>query len=107
MREQEAGGGWDGGKGRACGGDPRNVTIFGESAGGASVCMTMTSPTARGLFEHAIAESGCLFPAPTRQQADKQGLTLAASLGCVRPATAGAGRRAKPAAAILKAAARM
>src|SRR5260370_36823955 len=69
--------------------------------------LPISSPTARGLFEHAIAESGCLFPAPTRQQADKQGLTLAASLGCVRSATAGACLRAKPAAEILKAEAGM
>ena len=105
--DQQAAMRWVRSNATAFGGDPRNVTIFGESAGGASVCMTMTSPTARGLFEHAIAESGCLFPAPTRQQADKQGLTLAASLGCVRPATAGACLRAKPAAEILKAEAGM
>src|SRR5258708_5665808 len=105
--DQQAAMRWVRSNATAFGGDPRNVTIFGESAGGASVCMTMTSPTARGLFEHAIAESGCLFPAPTRQQADKQGLTLAATPRCVRPATAGACLRAKPAAEILKAEAGM
>ena len=40
------------------GGDPTNVTIFGESAGGHSVYSQLASPTAAGLFEHAIAESG-------------------------------------------------
>lgn len=40
------------------GGDARNVTIFGESAGGGSVHMLMTSPMARGLFQKAIIESG-------------------------------------------------
>ena len=41
----------------AFGGDPDNVTIFGESAGGESVMHMMTSPLARGLFHRAIAQS--------------------------------------------------
>ena len=42
----------------AFGGDPDNVTIFGESAGGMSVCTLMGTPAAKGLFRRAIAESG-------------------------------------------------
>jgi para-nitrobenzyl esterase len=42
----------------AFGGDPKNVTIFGESAGGGSVLTMMTSPLAQGLFHKAIIESG-------------------------------------------------
>ena len=42
----------------AFGGDPSNVTIFGESAGGHSVYCNLASPTAAGLFSHAISESG-------------------------------------------------
>ena len=40
------------------GGDPANVTIFGQSAGAVDVNVLMTSPLAKGLFERVIAESG-------------------------------------------------
>lgn len=42
----------------AFGGDPSNVTLFGESAGGISVLALMTAPAARGLFQKAIIQSG-------------------------------------------------
>lgn len=42
----------------AFGGDPKNVTIFGESAGGGSVNQMMVMPAAQGLFAKAIAQSG-------------------------------------------------
>ncbi len=43
---------------RAFGGNPGNVTIFGESAGGLSVCAQLASPRAAGLFDKAIIQSG-------------------------------------------------
>jgi len=42
----------------AFGGDPENVTIFGESSGGTSVMSQIVSPGAAGLFQHAISQSG-------------------------------------------------
>ncbi len=42
----------------AFGGDPDNVTVFGQSAGGEDIIALLTAPAARGLFAHAIVESG-------------------------------------------------
>jgi para-nitrobenzyl esterase len=46
------------------GGDPNNVTIFGESAGGTAVCLLMVVPQAEGLFQKAIAESAAWMFGP-------------------------------------------
>ena len=55
------------------GGDPDKVTIFGESAGGASVGLMMLSPLTQGLFQNGIMQSGTaavLFAAQERNEAD-------------------------------------
>jgi para-nitrobenzyl esterase len=103
LMDQQAAMRWVQNNAIAFGGNPGNVTIFGESAGGASVCANMASPTALGLFSRAIAESGCIFPAQTKKAAERQGAALAKKLGCASPATAAACMRTKPAGAILKA----
>jgi para-nitrobenzyl esterase len=63
------------------GGDPGNVTIFGESAGGIAVADLMVSPMAQGLFQKAIIESGA-FPRPMRDIAtDRPGAPSEQTLG--------------------------
>ena len=65
------------------GGDPRDVTIFGESAGGLSTLSQVASPEARGLFQKAIVESGSydLTQAPL-SAAEAAGQAFAAKAGC-------------------------
>lgn len=67
----------------AFGGDPNNVTIVGESAGGISVCAHMVSPRSRGLFARAISESGlCGSPLPTQEEMQGLGESLAVRMEC-------------------------
>lgn len=67
----------------AFGGDPQNVTIFGESAGGMSVCVHLASPQSAGLFKQAIIQSGpCMSHNPSLPAAEKQGEYLAIKAGC-------------------------
>src|SRR5690349_13829753 len=65
------------------GGDPDNVTIAGQSAGGLSVLAQLVSPGARGLFQKAIVQSGAFA---LNQQplaaAEASGKKFAASVGC-------------------------
>jgi para-nitrobenzyl esterase len=74
---------------RQFGGDPDNVTIFGESAGGTAVYFNMISPAAKGLFHRAIAHS----PAYAATQATYaagvvRGQEFAAAVGCGSDASA-------------------
>jgi para-nitrobenzyl esterase len=71
----------------AFGGDPDNVTIFGESAGGDDVLTLMVTPAARGLFQKATVQSGGGW-GEARTQAEAAGTVLAEKLGLPADATA-------------------
>jgi len=58
------------------GGDPNNVTIAGESAGGVNVYSLLTSPLATGLFHRAISQSGAPFGNPFKKADKKAGNVL-------------------------------
>lgn len=81
----------------AFGGDPNNITIAGESAGAASVCMHVIAPEeTRGLFHKAIAQSGgCVTPLKTVAENSKTGQKVAEYVGCTEAATALACLRGK------------
>lgn len=83
IQDQQAALRWVGANAAAFGGDPGNITLFGQSAGGAGVCMNLASPGAAGLFAHAITQSGaCVDPQPDKQIAERNGSALAAQVGC-------------------------
>jgi para-nitrobenzyl esterase len=85
------------------GGDPANVTIYGESAGAQDVGLQMLSPGAKGLFAKAIAESGTAgFGVPPRSLAHSEriGVTILEKAGA-RPGATAAELRALPLASIV------
>ncbi|MEO6171246.1 MAG: carboxylesterase family protein [Lysobacter sp.] len=75
----------------AFGGDPDNVTIFGQSSGGVAVTALMTSPMTRGLYHRAIAQSGTMAnlevdrhiseDRPATPSLEKDGVAMAKALG--------------------------
>ncbi len=64
------------------GGDPENVTIFGESAGGWSVCSLLASPLAGGLFHKAVIQSGGCDTVKSLDAGFEHGEEFARDLGC-------------------------
>lgn len=112
LQDQQAALRWVQNNVAAFGGNPHRVTIFGESAGGSSVCDQIASPTAAGLFEQGISTSGeyntvlgtqeqtprspedlesqdCKSALPTMAQASAAGRNFAAAAGCATGTAAG------------------
>jgi para-nitrobenzyl esterase len=90
----------------AFGGDPDNVTLFGESAGAISACLQMVSPQAQGLFHRVIAQSGTCYligvplkdaGTPQEDSSEERGLRFARELGCTGEDVAGCLRTKTPA----------
>ena len=63
------------------GGDPANVTIFGQSGGGGKVSTLMAMPSAKGLFSKAIVESGSITELMTPKYSRRVGAATVANLG--------------------------
>ncbi len=90
----------------AFGGDPADVTIFGESAGAGSMVIQLASPPSRGLFSRVIIESYGVdgpnySPGMPQANGDIGGANLARALGCTQPATLLSCLRAASVSAIL------
>jgi carboxylesterase type B len=88
LRDQVAGLEWVQRNIAAFGGDPSNVTIFGQSAGGVSVMNLLAMPSARGLFVRAISQSGSPIVSVLPDEATRTTRQLAKRLG-VEPTRAG------------------
>ena len=67
------------------GGDPRNVTVFGESGGGAKISTLMGMPAAKGLFHKMIVQSGSLLRVGDPEAATKAAKALMDKLGVLKP----------------------
>ena len=81
----------------AFGGDPRNVTLAGQSAGSRAVCAHLAAPASEGLFDKVILQSGgCANEAKSKDLADAHGLQVAADVGCADAADVAGCLRAAP-----------
>jgi para-nitrobenzyl esterase len=104
LQDQRAGMQWVKRNIAALGGDPNNVTIYGESGGGGAICWHVASPLSKGLFHRAIISSGsCELLIQQKQRAEGQGSSMANELGCKSEKDVLACLRSKTAAEIVEA----
>jgi len=75
------------------GGDPRNITLFGESGGGAKISALMGMPAAKGLFHRTIIQSGSVLPVGDGDSGTMFAKTLMDRLGVARPEDCRTSRR--------------
>ena len=106
LMDQQAAMRWVSANIAAFGGDPQNVTLQGESAGGIDICGNLISPPAAGLFSKAIMES-MYCPYATHDDELQTSAPVATALGCTDIPTASACMRTKPAADVLTAAGKL
>ena len=104
LLDQQAALRWVASNARAFGGDPKNVTVFGQSAGAVSIVDQMVSPGAAGLFERAQLESAGSLATATLASAEKRDESIVDEVGCANAADVAACLRRVPVSTFLTAA---
>lgn len=82
LLDQQAALRWVAANAKAFGGDPDNVTVFGQSAGAVSIVDQMVSPAAKGLFERAELESAGSLAVAKLASAEAQDVSVVNAVGC-------------------------